>query len=149
MRSSPARVTAGALLFGALVICPLAAASAADAPPPETGPGSFAFDRNGLIVQPDSTDNEAGHTTLNHESGTEVAFTICNLAESNGTGRVDIYVDDNYVKSWRSSVITPGGCQGTNVHGIGRYPAGRHVFRALVTPGAAGGDQAENSVDID
>jgi hypothetical protein len=39
--------------------------------------------------------------------------------------------------------------EGAQLRGCGRYPAGRHVFRVVVTPGQSGQDSTTNEVDID
>jgi hypothetical protein len=47
--------------------------------------------------------------------------------------------------------VAPSGwsCEGF-VRGCGRHPAGRHVFRAIVTPGhSSGNDHTTNEVDIE
>jgi hypothetical protein len=112
----------------------------------------FAFDTNGVTVSPDETDNPDNHAVLHHDAGTQVSFLVWNVGQAAGVATVTVYVDDQQVQTWTSGNIAPGGSESPNngfVHGCGRYPAGQHVFRVLVTPGHAGNDSTTDSVDID
>jgi hypothetical protein len=115
----------------------------------DAGTAQFGFDNNGLIVQVDQSDNPDNHVVLNANAGTEAVFTVCNMGTASGTATVTIYVDDQQVQTWTSGDIAAGQCEGANVSGCGRHPAGSHTFRAVVTPGHSGNDEATNSVDIE
>ena len=115
----------------------------------DAGAAEFAFDNNGLIVQVDQSDNPDNHVVPHTNAGTEAVFTVCNTGTAPGTASVTIYVDDQQVQTWTSGSIEAGQCQGANVSGCGRYTAGSHTFRAIVTPGHAGNDDTSNSIDID
>ncbi|HUZ69158.1 MAG TPA: hypothetical protein VMU65_05550 [Candidatus Saccharimonadales bacterium] len=115
----------------------------------DAGAAEFGFDNNGLIVQVDQSDNPDNHVVLNANAGTEAVFTVCNMGSASGTATVTIYVDDQQVQTWTSGDIAAGQCEGANVSGCGRHPAGSHTFRAVVTPGHSGNDEATNSVDIE
>jgi len=112
----------------------------------------FAFDTNGVWVDPDDTDNPENHAILHHEAGTQVSFLVWNLGQGTGIATVTVYVDDQEVQTWTSGEVPPGDSATPDqgfVYGCGRYAAGRHVFRVLVTPGHAGNDSTTNEVDID
>jgi hypothetical protein len=112
----------------------------------------FAFDNNGVLVSPDDLDNPDNHVVLHHDAGTKVSFAIWNMGQAAGTATVTVYVDDQEVQTWTSGSIAPGTSGGPDdgyIHGCGRYPAGQHVFRVVVTPGHSGQDSTTNSVDID
>ena len=114
----------------------------------------FVFDTNGLWVDPDSDDNPDNHAVLHHDAGTQVSFIVWNSGPAKGSATVTIYVDDVEVQTWVSGEVEPRQSAGIDgdgfVHGCGRHPHGRHVFRAVVTPGhAGGGDTTTNEVDID
>ena len=115
----------------------------------DAGAAEFGFDNNGLIVQVDQSDNPDNHVVLNANAGTEAVFTVCNMGTASGTATVTIYVDDQQVQTWTSGDIPAGQCEGANVSGCGRHPAGSHTFRAVVTPGHSGNDEATNNVDIE
>jgi hypothetical protein len=115
----------------------------------EAGAAEFGFDINGLIVQVDQSDNPDNHVVLNANAGTEAVFTVCNMGSASGTATVTIYVDDQQVQTWTSGDVPAGQCDGANVSGCGRFPAGSHMFRAVVTPGHSGNDEATNTVDIE
>ena len=115
----------------------------------DAGAAEFGFDINGLIVQVDQSDNPDNHVVLNANAGTEAVFTVCNMGSASGAATVTIYVDDQQVQTWTSGDIPAGQCDGTNVSGCGRFPAGSHTFRAVVTPGHTGNDEATNSVDVE
>jgi hypothetical protein len=115
----------------------------------DAGAAAFGFDNNGLIVQVDQSDNPDNHVVLNANAGTEAVFTVCNMGTAQGTATVTIYVDDQQVQTWTSGAIDAGQCQGANVSGCGRFGAGPHTFRAIVTPGHSGNDDVSNSVDIE
>jgi hypothetical protein len=115
----------------------------------DAGAAEFGFDNNGLIVQVDQSDNPDNHVVLNANAGTEAVFTVCNMGSASGTATVTIYVDDQQVQTWTSGDIAAGQCEGANVSGCGRHPSGSHTFRAVVTPGHSGSDEATNSVDIE
>jgi hypothetical protein len=115
----------------------------------DAGAAEFGFDNNGLIVQVDQSDNPDNHVVLNANAGTEAVFTVCNMGQASGTATVTIYVDDQQVQTWTSGDIAAGQCDGANVSGCGRHPAGSHAFRAVVTPGHTGSDEATNSVDVE
>ena len=115
----------------------------------DAGAAEFGFDNNGLIVQVDQSDNPDNHVVLNANAGTEAVFTVCNMGTASGTATVTIYVDDQQVQTWTSGDIAAGQCEGANVSGCGRHPAGSHAFRAVVTPGHSGNDEATNNVDIE
>ena len=113
----------------------------------------FIFDSNGLWVDPDSDDNPDNHAVLHHDAGTQVSFIVWNAGTGKGSATVTIYVDDVEVQTWVSGEVEPrqsAGIEGDGfVHGCGRHPAGRHVFRAGVTPGhGGGGDSTTNEVDV-
>jgi hypothetical protein len=113
---------------------------------------AFAFDTNGVLVSPDDTDNPDNHVVLHHDAGTKVSFVVWNVGQAAGAATVTVYVDDQEVQSWTSGSIAPGTSGGPDdgyVRGCGRYPAGRHVFRVVVTPGQSGQDSTTNEVDID
>jgi hypothetical protein len=115
---------------------------------------AFIFDTNGLFVGPDDTDNPDNHAVLHHDAGTQVSFLVWNVGQGTGPATVTIYVDDTEVQTWVSGDVAPNQSAAIDgdgfVHGCGRYPAGRHVFRARVTPGhPGGGDDTTNEVDID
>ncbi len=113
---------------------------------------AFAFDNNGLLVSPDDTDNPDDHVILHHDAGTKVSFAIWNVGTVAGSATVTIYVDDQEVQTWQSGEILPNQNAAPNdgyVRGCGRYPEGRHVFRAIVRPGQAGHDDTTNEVDVD
>lgn len=123
-----------------------------DSGTPEDLVAEFAFDTNGVLVSPDETDNPDNHVVLHHDAGTQVSFAVWNVGTAAGVATVTVYVDDQEVQTWTSGEIVPGGSAGPDdgyVHGCGRYPEGRHVFRVLVTPGQAGYDSTTNDVDID
>jgi hypothetical protein len=115
----------------------------------------FIFDTNGIWVDPDDTDNPDNHAVLHHDAGTQLSFIVWNVGAGNGSPEVDIYVDDQIVATWRTTTEVPPnqsiGPDGDGfVHGLGRHPAGRHVFRATVAPGhSGGGDDTTNEVDIE
>jgi hypothetical protein len=113
------------------------------------GAAEFGFDNNGLIIQVDQSDNPDTHVTLHVNAGTEAVFTVCNMGSAAGTASVTIYVDDLQVQTWTSGSVEAGQCEGANVSGCGRHPVGSHAFRAVVTPGHSGNDEATNTVDID
>jgi hypothetical protein len=115
----------------------------------DAGAAEFGFDNNGLIVQVDQSDNPDNHVVLNANAGTEAVFTVCNMGTASGTATVTIYVDDQQVQTWTSGDIPAGQCEGANVSGCGRQSAGSHTFRAVVTPGHSGHDEATNNVDIE
>lgn len=115
----------------------------------DAGAAAFGFDNNGLIVQVDQSDNPDNHVVLNENAGTEAVFTVCNMGTAAGTATVTIYVDDQQVQTWTSGQIEAGQCEGANVSGCGRHPAGSHTFRAVVTPGHSGNDDVSNTVDIE
>jgi hypothetical protein len=115
----------------------------------DAGAAAFGFDNNGLIVQVDQSDNPDNHVVLNANAGTEAVFTVCNMGTAQGTATVTIYVDDQQVQTWTSGAIDAGQCQGANVSGCGRFGAGSHTFRAIVTPGHSGNDDVTNSVDVE
>jgi hypothetical protein len=114
----------------------------------DAGAAEFGFDNNGLIVQVDQSDNPDNHVVLHVNAGTEAVFTICNMGTAQATASVTISVDDQQVQTWASGSIQAGQCAGANVPGCGRFSAGSHTFRAVVTPGHAGSDVTTNSVDI-
>jgi hypothetical protein len=114
----------------------------------------FIFDTNGVWVEPDSTDNPDNHVILHHDAGTQVNFIVWNVGAGAGSATVTVYVDDQEVQTWMSGEVEPRGSAGVDgdgfVHSCGRYPAGRHVFRVVVTPGhSGGGDSTTNEVDIE
>ncbi len=115
----------------------------------DAGTAEFGFDMNGLIVQVDQSDNPDNHVVLNANAGTEAVFTVCNMGSASGTATVTIYVDDQQVQTWTSGDIPAGQCDGANVSGCGRHAAGSHTFRAVVTPGHSGNDDATNNVDVE
>ncbi|MGA7987697.1 MAG: hypothetical protein WCB51_04785 [Candidatus Dormiibacterota bacterium] len=115
----------------------------------DAGAAEFGFDNNGLIVQVDQSDNPDNHVTLHTDAGTEAVFTVCNMGTAAGAATVTIYVDDQQVQTWTSGSVAAGQCEGANVSGCGRYGAGSHRFRAVVTPGHSGNDDTTNTVDID
>jgi hypothetical protein len=110
----------------------------------------FTFDPQGLLISPDDTDNPDNHVVLHHDAGTMVSFAVINVGDEPGACHVDIFVDDQFVTDWDSSDIGPGQSQSPPfVRGLGRYPSGRHTFRADLSPGAGRIDQVSNEVDID
>jgi hypothetical protein len=114
----------------------------------------FIFDTNGVWVEPDSTDNPDNHVVLHHDAGTQVSFLVWNVGPGQGAATVTVSVDDQEVQTWTSGEVAPNQSAGIDgdgfVHGCGRYPAGRHVFRVVVTPGhEGGGDSTTNEVDIE
>ena len=118
----------------------------------EQGSAAFGFDTTGVLVSPDETDNPDNHVVLHHDAGTQVSFVVWNLGTQPDVATVTVYVDDVEVQTWTSGTTPPGGAAGPDdgyVHGCGRHPEGRHVFRVLVTPGQPGYDTTTNEVDID
>lgn len=120
----------------------------------EPASAEFIFDTNGLWVSPDDTDNPDNHAVLHHDAGTQVSFLVWNAGAGKGTATVTIYIDDQQVQTWTSGEVEPGQSKNIDgdgfVHSCGRHPAGRHVFRAIVTPGhSGGGDDTTNEVDIE
>jgi hypothetical protein len=116
--------------------------------PGDAGAAEFGFDNNGLIVQVDQSDNPDNHVVLHVDAGTEAVFTVCNMGPAQGTATVTIHVDDQQVQTWTSGTVAAGQCEGANVSGCGRYGAGSHTVRAIVTPGHPGNDDTTNTVDI-
>jgi hypothetical protein len=112
------------------------------------GAGEFGFDNNGLIVQVDQSDNPDNHVVLHVDAGTEAVFMVCNMGTAQGIATVTIYVDDQQVQTWTSGTVAAGDCESASVSGCGRYGAGSHTFRAIVTPGHSGNDDTTNTVDI-
>jgi hypothetical protein len=112
----------------------------------------FAFDQQGVLVSLDETDNPDNHVVLHHEAGTQVSFSVWNVGTGPGVATVTVYVDDVEVQTWISGEIPAGMSAAPDdgyVHGCGRHPEGRHVFRVLVSPGQYGYDSTTNEVDID
>ena len=122
-------------------------------PEHEKPTAEFIFDTNGLWVDPDSDDNPDNHAVLHHDAGTQVSFIVWNAGHVKGSATVTIYVDDVEVQTWVSGEVEPRQSAGIDgdgfVHGCGRHPHGRHVFRADVHPGhPGGGDSTTNEIDI-
>jgi hypothetical protein len=118
----------------------------------QQGQAQFAFGDQGVLVSPDDSDNPDNHVVLHHDAGNMVSFVVFNTGTAAGSATVTVSVDDQEVQTWTSGAIQPGGSEAPNdgfVRGCGRYPAGRHVFRVLVTPGTPNYDSTTNAVDID
>ncbi len=110
---------------------------------------AFAFDNNGLGIQADPADNPDNHNVPHRDAGNQAIFTVCNTGSAAGTATVTFEVDGQPTEAtWTSGTIEAGQCDGANVSGLGRFGAGSHTFRAVVTPGAAGGSEATNTTDI-
>ena len=109
----------------------------------------FAFDNQGLLLSPDSDDNPDNEVILKENAGVACSFVVWNVGQVAGSCQVDIYVDDNYVKSWNSGQVSAGSSDGPGMlNGLGRYSPGRHLFAAYVNPGGGYNDAATNDVDI-
>ena len=110
----------------------------------------FVFDVQGLLVSPDDNDNPGNDPLPVESAGTEVSFTVWNVGTSDGSCQVDIEVDGTWVKNWVSPGVVKHGDSASPpiVDGLGRYPKGRHVFRAYVTPGAGHDDDISNEIEI-
>jgi len=106
------------------------------------------FDNPGLLVNVDDEDNPNNHVILHSDAGTKVSFSVYNAGNASGTCTVDIEINNQWVKSWTSSMLSPGTSESTEVKGLGRYPAGWYEFLAYVNPGAGYSDHLINTVDI-
>ena len=117
----------------------------------ESGEGdcAFAFGGQGLLVSPDSEDNPDNHMVNHSDAGNSVSFEVVNTGSSDCVAEVDIFVDDEFVTTWTSGTVGAGQSEAPEVHGIGRFPAGEHVFRAVVRPGLADSDDITNTINIE
>jgi hypothetical protein len=108
----------------------------------------FQLTGGGVGVMPDPDDNPDQHVVPHHDAGTMVSFTIVNVGDAGGQGRVGVEIDDVFVEEWQSGHTDPGGEETGKVR-LGRLTQGDHTALTFVNPGSGIADHETNSFGVE
>ncbi|GAA3102881.1 hypothetical protein GCM10010520_55020 [Rhizobium viscosum] len=107
----------------------------------------FLFTEQGILVNPDPSDNPDSHHVPSHEAGTQINFQVMNIGDEDGVAEVGVELDGNFVTQFSSNLLPPGGTE-VGFVSLGRLETGTHTVLVFVNPGAGTADHLTNTFDV-